>query len=209
MLFLLKDGSTVSLAKRDLTDVGISGALHTGVGFFGLLNAVSASLPCGWGGHERRGPEIQRFHVLHSIRERLGPLCYTGSSVSARRATFDDPDSTACLLAPALNSLVWLGSLSRCLRAFTGLTLSPDSSASPGLRLPGLLHYREGFTPLTVAPTSGPPIRRMLPWSTCGHTQGLVRIAPAKQYRLQLHVTTSDSAHVESNAACDHELALV
>ncbi len=22
------------------------------------------------------------------------------------------------------------------------------------------------------------------PWSTCGHTQGLVRIAPAKQYRL-------------------------
>jgi len=48
LLFLLKDGSTVSLAKRDLTDVGISGALHTGLGFFGLLNAVSASLPCGW-----------------------------------------------------------------------------------------------------------------------------------------------------------------
>src|SRR2546421_1762991 len=95
LLFLLKDGSTVSLAKRDLTDVGISGALHTGLGFFGLLNAVSASLPCGWGGHERRGPEIQPFHVLHSIRERLGPLCYTGSSLSARRATLDDPVSTA------------------------------------------------------------------------------------------------------------------
>ena len=102
MLFLLKDGSTVSLAKRDLTDVGISGALHTGVGFFGLLNAVSAPLPCGWGGHERRGPEIQRFHVLHSIRERLGPLCYTGSSLSARRATLDDPDSTACPFGSSL-----------------------------------------------------------------------------------------------------------
>ena len=26
----------------------------------------------------------------------LGPLCYTGSPVSSRRATFDNPDSTAC-----------------------------------------------------------------------------------------------------------------
>src|ERR1035441_5038299 len=47
LLFLLKDGSTVSLAKRDLTDVGISGSLQTGFGFFGLLHAASASLPCG------------------------------------------------------------------------------------------------------------------------------------------------------------------
>ena len=99
MLFLLKDGSTVSLAKRDLTDVGISGALHTGLGFFGLLHAASATLPCGWGGHEQRGPERQRFHVLHAIQENLGSLCYTGSLVSVRRATLDGPDSTACLLA--------------------------------------------------------------------------------------------------------------
>ena len=99
LLFLFKDGSTVSLAKRDLTDVGISSALHTGISFFGLLNAASAALPCGWGGHEPRGPEQQRFHVLHSIREGLGPLCYTGSLVSVRRATLDDPGSTACLLA--------------------------------------------------------------------------------------------------------------
>ena len=97
-----KGGSTVYLAKRDQTDVGISGALHTGFGFFGLLNAVSATLPCGWGGHERRGPEIQRFHVLHSIQENLGPLCYTGSSLSARRATLESPDSTACHFGPSL-----------------------------------------------------------------------------------------------------------
>src|SRR5258707_11402405 len=56
---------------------------------------------------------------------------------------------------------------------------------------PALKYFREGFRPLTVAPTAGRPIRRMLPWSTCGHTQGLVRIAPAKQYRMQLHVTTN------------------
>jgi len=95
LLFLLKDGSTVSLAKRDLTEVGISRALHPGFGLFGLLNAVSATLPYGWGGHEQRGPERQPFHVLHSIREGLGPLCYTGSHVSVRRATLDDQDSTA------------------------------------------------------------------------------------------------------------------
>ena len=106
MLFLLKDGSTVSLAKRDLTDVGISGVLRTGVGFFGLLKAVSSTLPCGWGGHEQRSQERQRFHVLHSIREGLGPLCYTGSRVSVRRATLDDPDWTACRFGRALTSLV-------------------------------------------------------------------------------------------------------
>jgi len=45
---------------------------------------------------------LQRFHVLHSIREKLGPLCYTGSPESARRATLDDPDSTACHFGPSL-----------------------------------------------------------------------------------------------------------
>ena len=50
----------------DQTDVGISGALHPGVGFFGHLKAGSATPPCGWGGHKPRGPEFQRFHVLHS-----------------------------------------------------------------------------------------------------------------------------------------------
>ena len=102
MLFLLKDGSTVSLAKRDLTDVGVSDALHTGLGFFGLLNAASASRPCGWGGHEQRGPEQQRFHVLHSIQVSLGLPCYTGSALSVRRATLDDPDSTACRFGSSL-----------------------------------------------------------------------------------------------------------
>ena len=86
----------------DLADVGMSGALHPGFGFFGLLHAGSASLPCGWGGHEPRGPEIQRFHVLPSIQENLGLLCYTGSLVSVRRATLDDPDSTACPFGSSL-----------------------------------------------------------------------------------------------------------
>ena len=41
---------------NDLTDVGISDALHAGVGFFGLLRVASVSLPYGWGDHVR-GPE--------------------------------------------------------------------------------------------------------------------------------------------------------
>ena len=94
---------------NDLTDVGISGALHAGVGFFGLLNAASATLPCGWGGHERRGPDhSQRFHVPHSLRDGFRSAMYTGSLIGQRRATLENPSQTACLLAQALNSLVWL-----------------------------------------------------------------------------------------------------
>ena len=100
--FPIGGGSTCSLAIRHLADVGISGPLQTGLGFFGLLKAAALTLPYGWGGHDRRGPGIQRFHVLHSIQEDLGPLCYTGSSVSTRRATFDDPDSTACPFGSSL-----------------------------------------------------------------------------------------------------------
>jgi hypothetical protein len=56
-----------------------------------------------WGRPRTAWPgEVQRFHVLHSIQEGLGLLCYTGSSLSARRATLDDPDSTACPFGSSL-----------------------------------------------------------------------------------------------------------
>jgi hypothetical protein len=57
LLFLLKDGSTVSLAKRDLTDVGISSALPLALASSVFSRLPPLSLPCGWDGHERRGPE--------------------------------------------------------------------------------------------------------------------------------------------------------
>src|SRR5713101_8464309 len=47
LLFFLHDGSACSLARRDQTDVGISVALHTGIGFFGLPNAAAPDPPCG------------------------------------------------------------------------------------------------------------------------------------------------------------------
>jgi hypothetical protein len=102
LLFPFGSGSTCCLARPDLTDVGISSALHTGLGFFGLLNAAALAPPYGWGDHEPRGPVAQRFHVLHRIQERLGPLCYTGSPGSARRVTLDNPDSTACPFGSSL-----------------------------------------------------------------------------------------------------------
>lgn len=79
LLFPLEGGSTCFLAFPDQTDVGVSGALHTGLGFFGHLKAGSATLPCGWGGHEPRGPEHQRFHVLYPIPDGFRFALCTGS----------------------------------------------------------------------------------------------------------------------------------
>jgi len=60
------------------------------------------TLPYGWGDHEQRGPHRQLFHVLHSIRDGLGPLC-TPAVLCSRRATFDGPDLTACRFGSSLN----------------------------------------------------------------------------------------------------------
>jgi hypothetical protein len=40
-------GSVYFLAISDQTDVGISSALHAGIGFFGHPNAVPPDPPCG------------------------------------------------------------------------------------------------------------------------------------------------------------------
>jgi hypothetical protein len=47
LLFFLHDGSACFLARRDQTDVGISGALHPGLGFFGRLHAAALDPPYG------------------------------------------------------------------------------------------------------------------------------------------------------------------
>ena len=96
LLSPIRGGSTCVLAIRHLADVGISSPLQTGLGFFGLLHAALSALPYGWGDHDPRGPSAPPFHVLPSTREDLGPLFYTGSPMSSRRATLDNPDSTAC-----------------------------------------------------------------------------------------------------------------
>jgi hypothetical protein len=47
LLFFLHDSFACFLASRDQTDVGVSGALRAGLGFFGLPNAAALDPPCG------------------------------------------------------------------------------------------------------------------------------------------------------------------
>src|SRR5512133_3445970 len=115
LLFPVEGGSTCCLAIRHLADVGISGPLQTGLGFFGLLNAALSALPYGWV-TTTRVAQVRRLS-LFCIRYRmdLGRLCYTGSLGRSRRMTLDHPDSTACHFGASLNSLLWLVALLRCL----------------------------------------------------------------------------------------------
>ena len=53
-----------------------------------------------------RSGSVSMFCIRH--RMDLGPLSYTGSRIGQRRVTLENPSQTACLLAQALTSLVWL-----------------------------------------------------------------------------------------------------
>ena len=133
LLFPVRGGSTYFLAIRHLADVGISSPLQTGLGFFGSLNAA-ACLPCLTVGATttQRGPRAQLFHVLHSIQVGLGLPCYTGSTWSVRRATLDDPDSTACRFGSSLKQPRMAGFAMTMLTSIQFvLTMSPDSSSLP------------------------------------------------------------------------------
>jgi hypothetical protein len=55
-----------------------------------------------------RSGSVSMFCIRH--RMDLGPLSYTGSRDGQRGVTLEDPSQTACLLARALVSLVWLDS---------------------------------------------------------------------------------------------------
>ena len=128
----MRGGSTCVLAIRHLADVGISSPLQTGLGFFGLLHAARFALPYGWGDHDRRGPSAPLFHVPHSTPEGLGPLCYTDSLMSSRRATLDNPVSTACPFGWSLKQPRMAGFAMTMLTSIQFvLTMSPDSSSLP------------------------------------------------------------------------------
>jgi len=89
------------------------------------------ALPYGWGDHDSRGPSAQLFYVLHPVQEDLGPLCYTGSTLSSRRATLDNPDSTACHFGWSLNQPRVAPCSYSAYERSVSLTLSPDSSSLP------------------------------------------------------------------------------
>jgi len=75
LLFFLHDGSAGSLARSDQADVGISGALRAGIGFFGHLNAAALDPPCGKVCPARTGRahSVSMFHNNPRMDD-LGPL---------------------------------------------------------------------------------------------------------------------------------------
>ena len=83
------------------------------------------------GDHNPRGPSAQPFHVLHPIQEDLGPLYYTGSTLSSRRATLDDPDSTACPFGWSLNQPRVAPCSYSAYERSVSLTMSANSSSLP------------------------------------------------------------------------------
>jgi len=118
LLSLFVDGSASSLARIDQTDVGISGALHTGLGFFGHPNAAPPDPPCGEVCPVREDrTEWQRFHVLHRSQDDLGPLC-TPAALMFASGYVRDPEPTACLLAQAFQSLWLVKFYDACERSF-------------------------------------------------------------------------------------------
>jgi len=124
---------------KDQIDVGVSTRLQSGFSLFDPLNAVVpwACLAVGLPWKQPRRDDFQRlFHVPHLPQDGLGPLL-TPAVQRSRRATLESPILTACLLAQALNSLVWLDLGDDACECLINLTIPSDSSAGPRLRLPG------------------------------------------------------------------------
>ncbi len=130
LLFFLHDGSANSLARRDQTDVGISAALHSSIGFFGHLNAVPPDTPYGNVCPVARLDGAAAFPCSTTMTwDDLGPL-YTPAVLMSASRDSGALEPTAYLFGSGLSaSLAYLES--RCLRAFNSLTMSSDSSASP------------------------------------------------------------------------------
>ena len=103
-----ESGSTNFLAISDQTDVGISSALPLALASsaFPMLCPLSR-LAVSSARSRYAGRGWQRFRVLQCSQDDLGPL-YTPAVRDSRREPSQCPNLTACLLAQALNSLLWL-----------------------------------------------------------------------------------------------------
>lgn len=102
------NGSAYFRAISDQTDVGISDALHSGIGFFGHPNAAAPDPPCGevCSARTGRAHSVSMFHNNYH-KDDLGPLS-TPAMRHSRRVIQQNPNLTAYLLVQALNSLLWL-----------------------------------------------------------------------------------------------------
>src|SRR5438046_6740081 len=116
--FPVSIGSTYFLAISDQTDVGISGALHAGLGFFGPPNAAPPDPPCG-----KVCPATSRARLAAFpcpaifTSDDLGSL-YTPAVQMFASGNLGGPEPDCVPFGPSLKqSLVACPHL-RCLRAF-------------------------------------------------------------------------------------------
>jgi hypothetical protein len=89
-------------------DVGISGSLQTGLGFFGHPKAAPAgpALRLGW--PRPTWPRLAAFPCSAFSTGGFRSALYTGSPSSSRRVTLEHPDPTAYLFGSSLSALIWL-----------------------------------------------------------------------------------------------------
>ena len=105
---------------------------------------------------------------------------YTGgASFASGYVRQSEPDRWPCFGLSLEQPLVARSFDDAC-ECLISLTIPSNSSAAPGLRLPGWLHCQEGFRPWTVA--LPPPVPRLLPWNTCRERQDLVRLPMLRTY---------------------------
>ena len=119
------------LAFPGQTDVGISGSLQAGFGFFGHPKAAPAARPYGSGDHDQRGPGQQLFHVLHSTPEDLGPLCTPAVLRVRAGMTLNTRTRLHTLLVQASQLSFGLLRVTVLASVHFVLTMSPNSNSTP------------------------------------------------------------------------------
>jgi hypothetical protein len=158
-----------------------------GISFFGPPNAVPPDPPYGEAFPVAPGRGSQLFHVLYCSRDDLGSP-YTPAVRHSRRATLENPNLTACLLAQAFQSL-WLVYFYGAYKRSFSLTMSSNSSAPPDLRLPGSLHCPGGFRPRDATRPAPAPIEYL--WRNTGLNHEL-SILSSKQFNFMSHITANN-----------------
>jgi hypothetical protein len=130
--FPVVSGSTYVCAILDQTDVGVSGALHTGLGFFGPPLAEAPDPPCGEVCPVLGPGGLAAFTCSATLTmDDLGPP-FTPTSAPFASGHQRGPEPDCVPFGPSLET-VSCGSLSVTMLAGVQLflTMSSDSSAAP------------------------------------------------------------------------------
>jgi hypothetical protein len=126
-------------------------------------------LPYGWLAWKPPGGISAAFPCSVVTTGRVRSTLYTGGATFASGYVRQPEPDRWPYLGLSLKPPRMARSFDDACECSISLTVPSNSSAAPGLRLPGWLHCREGFTPWTVALRQ--PVQRALPWNTCRERQ--------------------------------------